>query len=89
MSPTPNPLPTGRPSAGGEALLDPSDVVFLLHHQAGLFQTVKDGGHQIKRRLARSGSLSPVDPARSLVGHGSGTRRWAACLAAFACKSRR
>jgi hypothetical protein len=32
-------LPTG----GGQALLDPSDQVFLLmDHQAGLFQTVKD-----------------------------------------------
>ena len=32
-------LPTG----GGAALLDPSDMVFLLlDHQAGLFQTVKD-----------------------------------------------
>lgn len=32
-------LPTG----GGQALLDPSDTVFLLlDHQAGLFQTVKD-----------------------------------------------
>jgi|RhiMetdeSRZDD1v2_1073273.scaffolds.fasta_scaffold79248_3 nicotinamidase-related amidase len=32
-------LPTG----GGQALIDPSDTVFLLlDHQAGLFQTVKD-----------------------------------------------
>jgi nicotinamidase-related amidase len=31
------------PSGGGAALLDPSDVVFLLlDHQSGLFQTVKD-----------------------------------------------
>lgn len=31
------------PSGGGQALLDPADVVFLmLDHQSGLFQTVKD-----------------------------------------------
>ena len=31
------------PSGGGQALLDPSDAVFLLlDHQSGLFQTVKD-----------------------------------------------
>ena len=42
------PPPTARPASvlptgGGQALLDPSDVVILLlDHQAGLFQTVKD-----------------------------------------------
>src|SRR5690606_15266350 len=31
------------PSGGGQALFDPSDIVFLLlDHQAGLFQVVKD-----------------------------------------------
>ena len=38
-TPSSSVLPTG----GGQALIDPSDTVFLLlDHQAGLFQTVKD-----------------------------------------------
>ena len=43
MSPTPTPSSSVLPSGGGQALLNPSDTVFLLlDHQTGLFQTVKD-----------------------------------------------
>lgn len=40
---TPAPRSTVLPTGGGQALLDPSDTVFLLlDHQAGLLQTVQD-----------------------------------------------
>ena len=40
---TPRASSSVLPSGGGQALIDPSDTVFLLlDHQTGLFQTVKD-----------------------------------------------
>lgn len=43
MSPTPKSKTSVLPSGGGQALFDPSDIVFLLlDHQSGLFQCVKD-----------------------------------------------
>ena len=42
-SPTPTAPSSVLPTGGGQALLDPSDTVFLLlDHQSGLLQTVKD-----------------------------------------------
>jgi nicotinamidase-related amidase len=43
MASTPKSKTSVLPSGGGQALFDPSDIVFLLlDHQSGLFQVVKD-----------------------------------------------
>lgn len=51
-------LPTG----GGQALLDPSDTVFLmLDHQSGLFQTVKDiGVDELRRNVVMLAKLATI-----------------------------
>src|SRR6201988_4741543 len=51
-------LPTG----GGQALLDPSDSVFLLlDHQAGLFQNVKDiGVAELRRNVEMIAKLATL-----------------------------
>jgi hypothetical protein len=58
--------PSVLPTGGGQALLDPSDTVFLpLDHQAGLFQTVKD----VELVQLRANAGEACDPSENSRDH--------------------
>ena len=60
--------PSVLPTGGGQALLDPSDTVFLLlDHQAGLFQTVKDSNCAVAGQRYDAGEAR--DPSANSRDH--------------------